>query len=160
LFDGSDESIARLGAAIADGTFIGGSGSPGGHVPNMDGEAGITQLRHDVSRNFFALAIPEIWRLSGTHAFVIDSGYACDQKGQLGQYLDDDTMAATEVCEDGTLYYLAEPKGQATETKKECYQNSCMDVEVENKFSMPPGLDSLGDGSTFGGITIQDLIVG
>jgi hypothetical protein len=44
----------------------------------------------------------------------MDTGLRCDEdKKSLGEYLDDDTMKATEGCVDGWQYYLVHPAGGA-----------------------------------------------
>ncbi|PKX96188.1 uncharacterized protein P174DRAFT_503368 [Aspergillus novofumigatus IBT 16806] len=120
---------------------------PGPDAPAESASA----LRASISKAFFGFAIPSIWAVSGTYAFIIDSGYDCGTIDPMGDYLDEDTMHATAGCYGGKLYYLASPKGDAsTRTEGGCF---------DNKFSAPPGIDSL-DGKDFGGITVGDLITG
>lgn len=146
LFNGTDDSLAMLWDAMSDGKLIEGKAfadAPPGNAEN--------ELRANIGKSFFGYAIPALWQASGSWAFVIDSGYGCDERDPLDDYLDTKTMEATGSCYDGKRYYLAHPDGMAYT----CFEGGCMD----NKFSAPPGLDTL-DGEIFGGITKDDLIKG
>jgi hypothetical protein len=149
LFDGSDDSLNRLTDLISDGKLIEGKGMapPGPDAPAESASA----LRASISKAFFGFAIPSIWTVSGTYAFIIDSGYDCGTIDPMGDYMDTDTMHATAGRYGGKLYYLASPKGDAST----CTEGGCFD----NKFSAPPGIYSL-DGKDLGGITVGDLITG
>jgi len=143
LFDGSDESIERLGDMMADGTFIAGNGMFGRSYGNDD----YTQtLKSSIARTFFGIAIPEIWRMLGTHAFVIDTGVDCDE--DVSDLLKDEVRDKTGVCHDGKQYFLGVPKGDDKLS------------DGTYGFSVPPGVDALGEDSQYGGITIEDIIVG
>ncbi|KAI6779103.1 uncharacterized protein J7T54_007558 [Emericellopsis cladophorae] len=85
LFDGSDESIERLGDMIADGTFIAGGGSLGGGGLSKDENT--QTLKSSIARTFYGIAIPEIWRIL------------------------DEVRDKTGVCHDGKQYFLGVPKG-------------------------------------------------
>ncbi|GFF84110.1 hypothetical protein IFM47457_06365 [Aspergillus lentulus] len=129
LFDGSDDSLNHLTDLISDGRLIEGKGMA---PPGPDAPAeSASALRASISKAFLGFAIPSIWTVSGTYAFNIDSGYDC--------------------CYGGKLHYLASSKGDAST----CTEGGCFD----NKFSTPPGIDSL-DGKDSGGITVGDLITG
>jgi GH18 family chitinase len=158
LFDGSNESIDVLWKTISNGKLSPGKADgDSSSTPEADGEP---ELRAKVGKSFFGYSIPALWKVSKTHAFVIDSGYSCDENNPLGEYLEDDTMAATWGCVDDKLYYLVNPEGDASGCKCHYYDNGhCENVCSNNKFSAPPGLDSL-DGTDFGGITKEDLITG
>ena len=70
----------------------------------------------------FALLLTEFDHrsYSNTHAFVIDSGYGCDEaKEKLSKYLDADTADASGVCIDGRMYYLSRAEGKSTVCKCE-----------------------------------------
>jgi hypothetical protein len=68
-------------------------------------------------------------------------------------------MEATGACIDGKRYYLAHSDGDAVKCFCQHIQGPCQRECRNNKFSAPPGLDSL-DGKIFGGITKEDLIKG
>ncbi|AEO70565.1 glycoside hydrolase family 18 protein [Thermothielavioides terrestris NRRL 8126] len=159
LFNGSDTSIDRLTTLVSDGKFIAG----GDHLmPNIatvgTSDTSLSAIQANISKAFFAFAIPQIWSLSGTHAFVLDSGYPCDTQDPVGDYVDTDVMHKTFGCYNDKLYYLVYPDGDA-ETCDPPACPGCQESCVDNKFSMPPGLDSL-DGSAFGGVKVSDLIAG
>ncbi|KAG9255775.1 uncharacterized protein F5Z01DRAFT_557238 [Emericellopsis atlantica] len=143
LFDGSDESIDRLGNMIADGSFISGSARWGGGVVKDENSQ---TLKSSVARTFFGIAISEIWRMSGTHSFVIDTGFDCDK--DLSDLLQDDVRDKTGVCHNGKRYFLGVPEGNYSPW------------DGTYGFSVPPGVDALGEDSQYGGVTIEDVIVG
>jgi hypothetical protein len=71
-------------------------------------------------------------------------------------------MEATGACIDGKQYYLVYPDGPATSQTcvyDKSNPNFCTVKTVDNKFSTPPGIGSLG-GHDFGGVTMEDLIKG
>ena len=154
LFDGSDESISQLTTVISDGKLIPGKGHRTPSLPDSE-----TVLEASISKAFFAYAIPAIWALSGVHPFIADSGFPCGKVDPLGSYLSKDTMHATAGCYQGKLYYLVTPKGSAetcSMPNPDRPASSCS----SGMFSAPPGIDSLGSESMFGGITVGDLITG
>ncbi|KAK3956166.1 hypothetical protein QBC32DRAFT_251260 [Pseudoneurospora amorphoporcata] len=134
VFDGSDESVDLLGKVMSDGKLIRGSG--GTNAVNRDN--GATELRANIAKSFFGYAIPSLWRVSKTYAFVLDSGISCDTPYPVRDYLTEETMDATGSCVDGRWYFLVHPKDGS-------------------KFSAPPGIERLHD---FGGISKDDLIKG
>ncbi|GFF43688.1 hypothetical protein IFM58399_07030 [Aspergillus lentulus] len=149
LFDGSDDSLNHLTDLISDSKLIEGKGmAPPG--PDAPAES-VSALRASISKAFFGFAIPSIWTVSGTYASNINLGYDCGTIDPMGDYMDTDTLHATAGCYGGKLHYLASPKGDAST----CTEGRCFD----NKFSTPPGIDSL-DGKDSGGITVGDLITG
>lgn len=157
LFDGTDESIKILEEAISNGRLIDGSFDE--KPPKEDNTTPKNDLRANIKKCYFGYSIPALWQASKTTAFIIDAGYACGSK-DLTDYLEDDTMDATGACVDGQQYYLVYPDGDARECHEVCYDHGpCNKVCNDNKFSAPPGLDSLTDGN-FGGITRADLIKG
>ncbi|KAL4867222.1 hypothetical protein BDV12DRAFT_198432 [Aspergillus spectabilis] len=72
-------------------------------------------------------------------------------------------MQATEVCiePDNYQYFLLYPKddAEACECERITDMGPCQQVCRNNKFSKPPGLDAL-DGTSYGGITKEDLVKG
>ncbi|KAJ4259837.1 hypothetical protein NW757_001787 [Fusarium falciforme] len=154
IFDGTDEAIDTLWNLISDGKLVGG--------PLYDGESTLKQeddLQANIEKSFYGLNIPTLWRLSETYAFVLDSGYNCNEEYPVKDYPDEDTMDATSVCYEGRRYYLVYPKGDSEEFSCSYIHTHCERTCKNNKFSAPPGLDSL-DGTLFGGITKEDLIKG
>jgi hypothetical protein len=99
---------------------------------------------------------------SNAHAFVIDSGYGCDEaKEKLEKYIDGETADATGVCIDGKMYYLGRADGKSTECKCEIVgeHGPCQTICRDKKFTAPPGVEEL-DGEQFGGIKLEDLVKG
>ncbi|KAA8616872.1 hypothetical protein PtrSN002B_009180 [Pyrenophora tritici-repentis] len=155
LFDGTDASTDILWNAISDGKLI--EGKSEGNTPQDTGEA---DLRAHIGKTIFQYSIPQLWRISNTYPFVIDSGYGCGEDKPLRKYLSDITMEATGACIEDTMYYLVEPHGQS----RDCPCATITDFPSkwdcrEEKFSALSGL-SLLDGNIFAGVTKEDLING
>ncbi len=152
LFSGNDTSIAMLTSLIAQGQFLEGksTGSSNTGGPPSTYSTSDLAVQQSITKAFFAYSIPALWSVSGTSAFVMDSGYSCDAVDPVSEYLDSDTMASTKSCFQGSLYYLVYPGGP---------WESCSDTCVDSRFSEPPGLDAL-DGNNFGGITLDNLVAG
>lgn len=159
LFDGSDESIRLLTTLISDGKFIEGSNFDLPNISDLQGPDSMAALRGRISKAFFAYAIPTIWALSGTHPFIADSGYPCGTIDPLKAYISIATMQATWACYQNKLYYLVAPTGKP-QTCTAPNPNGSPSHCDSNLFSAPPGLDSLDGKSTFGGVTVSDLIIG
>lgn len=156
LFDGTDSSLDLLTSLVADGKFISG-GIDGAIVsPEIDKDATATGIQASISKAFFAFGIPSLWSVANTNAFVLDSGYDCGVVDPEGKYLDKDTMHKTAGCYNGKLYYLVQVSGDyQTCSTSQGGGTTC----TENKFSAPPGIDTL-DGQRFGGVTVADLVTG
>ncbi|KAK3398714.1 hypothetical protein B0T20DRAFT_411850 [Sordaria brevicollis] len=154
LFNGTDKALDTIHDLISDGKLI--RGSTGNNA--IDATIAANELRANVAKSFYAYAIPNLWRVSKTYAFVIDSGISCSTSKPLGDYLEDDTMEATGYCDD-TWYFLVHPGGKAKECKCEIQLDGgpCQTRCYDNKFSAPPGIGSL---NKFGGISKDDLIKG
>ncbi|RHZ56572.1 uncharacterized protein CDV56_100433 [Aspergillus thermomutatus] len=158
IFNGSEHSLQILGDTMSGGKLIEGAFEQ--QPPEEDEDTDKNELRANIQKCFFGYSIPALWQVSKTYAFIIDAGHGCDEGKQLTDYLKDDTMDATGACVDGQQYYLVYPDGDAVECHCEFYDGGpCQRVCVDNKFSVPPGLDSLGNGN-FGGITKDDLVKG
>lgn len=147
LFNGEEDSIDRLGKLIADGNMIEGDGHGSGGGSAVE-TGDINELRSDIARTFFGLAIPEIWRMSGTHGFIIDSGLDCDDDEGLSDYIEDEVREHAGVCHNGKRYYLADADGNPSH------------ISHSGKFSLPPSLKKLSDDNPYGGITVDDLVKG
>lgn len=153
MFNGSDTSVALLGTLIANGNLIeGNGGSP--VVSYTPSSQKITDIESSISKAFFGFAIPAVWTVSGTPAFVLDSGYPCSAQNPLSQYMTAATQEATYACYNNNLYYLVYPDGAWSSCSSED-DGQCNSTY----FTPPPGLSTLGPGS-WGGITLSDLIEG
>ncbi|KAK4136083.1 glycoside hydrolase family 18 protein [Trichocladium antarcticum] len=152
LFDGSAESVEKIGEIIANGNLI--EGRIDGTVPEWNT---ITELEQNLLKTLYGFTIPTLWRRSNTYAFVLDSGADCEGR-PLGKYLADQTADDTAVCYEGRRYYLVHTDGDARECHCEYSgPGGCTNVCTNNKFSAPVGLDKLPE---FAGITRDDLVVG
>ncbi|KGQ05404.1 Killer toxin subunits alpha/beta [Beauveria bassiana D1-5] len=122
-----------------------------------DDDYNTPELEASVSKAFFGYAIPALWSVSGAFPVVLDTGYACGKVDPIKGYMTPDTMHKTYACVDNKMYYLGSAKGDA----QYCYKPAvgCPDVCRDEKFTAPPGLDSL-DKTSFGGVTLQDLVEG
>jgi hypothetical protein len=151
IFDGTDEAIEVLWSIISDGKLLEYEGS-GESTDSQDED-----LETTIEKAFYGYTIPMLWNITEKHAFVLDSGSNCYEEYPMKEYLSAATMDATNACYDGRRYYLVHVKGDAESCECKPPNTKC---ECEsNKFSVPPGLDSL-DGNEFGGITVSDLIKG
>ncbi|KAI6754849.1 hypothetical protein HG530_012601 [Fusarium avenaceum] len=165
LFNGSDTSINSLWDMISDGKLIdAGIDGDGEGVGEGDGEGTDTSnfdINGHIEKSFYGYTIPAVWRISNAYAFVLDSGYDCNKEDPVKDYVSKEAMDATSTCYDGRRYYLVYPKEDGIgECQNDCHANgSCDKLCTKNKFIAPPGLSSL-DGTSFGGITTKDLIVG
>ncbi|PYH70942.1 chitinase [Aspergillus vadensis CBS 113365] len=157
LFNGSDASISLLSTMIANGNLIeGGGGSPlADYLTNSQINA---QIESYISKAFFGFAIPSVWAVSGTAAFVVDSGYDCSAQNPLTDYMTASTQESTYACYNNKLYYLVHPHGKwrGCSSKDSGSTSTCSD---QTYFTAPPGLSSLGSGS-WGNITVSELIIG
>ncbi|EKV10555.1 glycoside hydrolase family 18 protein [Penicillium digitatum] len=164
LFNGSDTSITLLGTLIANGNLIEGSGGIPSVSPEPDADTN-TQIEGYISKAFFGFAIPSVWAVSGTAAFVVDSGYPCSAQNPLTEYMTVATQEATYACYNDKLYYLVYPHGKWNGCADEnIVKNDCAGCDPAplcdpTYFSAPPGLSTLGSGS-WGNITLSDLIEG
>ncbi|OJZ85163.1 hypothetical protein ASPFODRAFT_61841 [Aspergillus luchuensis CBS 106.47] len=157
LFNGSDASISLLSTMIANGNLIEG----GGESPSVDyltNNQINAQIESYISKAFFGFAIPSLWSVSGTAAFVVDSGHDCNAQNPLSDYMTASTQESTYACYDNKLYYLVHPHGKwkGCSSKDSGSTSTCSD---QTYFTAPPGLSSLGSGS-WGNITVSDLIIG
>ncbi|RFU79626.1 glycoside hydrolase, superfamily [Trichoderma arundinaceum] len=164
LFNGSEASVTLLGTMIANGNLIEcSSGSP--LIDCQTNSETNTQIEILINKAFFGFAIPEVWTVSGTAAFVVDSGYPCGTVNPLTQYMTVETQEATYSCSNGKLYYLVYPDGDWQGCPNEDVALTVDMVEPSlpeckpTYFSASPGLSTLGPGS-WGNITVSDLIAG
>ncbi|KAL2127503.1 hypothetical protein VTI74DRAFT_10626 [Chaetomium olivicolor] len=156
LFNGDQDSIKLLGNAIANGQLI-----EGHRVQAPPKDTTASELNANVLKSFYGFSIPALWRRSKTYAFVLDSGAGCEGN-PASKYVSDDTAGKTAVCFEGRKYYLVHPDGDARpcECERTTDMGPCQTVCRDNKFSMPTGADALGDPSRFGGVSLEDLVIG
>ncbi|KAH8423398.1 uncharacterized protein LDX57_001157 [Aspergillus melleus] len=136
LFSGTEEGLEDLWSMMSNGKLTYGAFE---REPSKSGNAQ-DEIELYVDKTFFGYVIPAFWKVSKTYAFIIDSGYGCDDDRPLSNYLDARTMNATGVCLEEKRYYLVYP-------------------DKGSKFSTPPGLESLHKGK-FGRITKEELVRG
>jgi hypothetical protein len=160
LFDGTGPAIQTLSTLVANGQLIEGSvkgkvATPPGTPPSNGA------LQASIALAFYAYCIPEAWTVSGNRAFILDAGCPCGQfsSASVSTWLGDSLAQATSACYNGAQYYLVYPSGTAQECDplKRCVD--CTPSCKLNRFSEPPGLDTL-DGSAYGGVTLQTLATG
>lgn len=146
LFDGSDESLYRLTSLVSDGTFIAGVRDS----PTASDDQNRT-VEESTIRAFYGFAIPALWQASGHHPFIIDTGRDCNDKAK-----DDDKLKT--ACYENRLYKLADPDGRSHPCTYNCgLPGGC--TCSDTPFSSLKGVDEL-DGNSWGGVTVQDLIIG
>ncbi|KAK8139989.1 hypothetical protein PG984_000055 [Apiospora sp. TS-2023a] len=157
LFSGEPDDLDLLTTMISDGKLIDGTVDNVLLSPDITaGGVTASELAGNLAKALFAFAIPQLWSLAGTRAFVLDSGYDCGVIDPMSRYLSVDAQHATAGCFQGKLYYLVDPNGEA----HTCNGGDGAAVSCEDStFSVPPGLDTL-DGSRFGGVRRDDLIAG
>lgn len=157
LFNGEDDNIDLLGRIIAGGRLIPGDYS--GHAnqagPLTPPNATYPELTLFVEKAFWGFTIPLGWQLSGTHGFVIESGFDCGTSGNpLPNYMTDNVAKATMYCYGPTnqLYYVVGAIGDGQFCTGD---GGCAEI----LFQLPPGLDQL-NGANYGGLTLDELVEG
>ncbi|KAF4442605.1 Killer toxin subunits alpha beta [Fusarium acutatum] len=157
-FRGDDESVDYIGELIADGKFN-----------NDEVTFDMSDLRKQLRKFFFAVLIPEAWKVGAGYApaFVMDSGYDCNAVGPLDyEYIAPSTGEEMGYCYQGRRYYLLALNGR---------ERNC-DPQVPggtggnptdckpNYFTALQGIDNLDAKNQgaydWGGITAQDLVAG
>jgi hypothetical protein len=161
LFDGSDKSIERLTTMISDGRMVDGIPKDLPYpdkTKRKDKETEATEpekksVEDSFLTAFWAYSIPAVWQASGHHPFIIDTGRSCDDKD--GDKYTNDLKSA---CYEKRLYQLADPDGKSHPCEKNCgIIGGCKCND--NAFSSPKGVKEL-DGKTWGGLTVDDIIIG
>lgn len=162
LFNGSKtDSIETLWSLISDGKMIdAGVNGDGSSVETEVVPSGINLKKH-VAKTFYGYTIPTIWRVAEYYAFVLDSGYDCHAEYPSEDYVSKEAMDATSTCYGGRRYYLVYPKEDGIGgCHKSCNTGgSCQDICAWSKFRAPPGIEAF-DGTSFGGMSARDIIVG
>lgn len=164
LFDGSDDSIDRLTSLVADGKFIDGYSGADGPLKrdiairddDHDSDLGVptseqaSTLKDTFYKSFYAFAVPAVWKASGHHPFIIDTGYDCDH--DVGKTL-------KSACWEGKRYQLADPDGKS----HPCDENNCGLITCscpDSDFSTLKGDGLLNGSPDWGGLNVTDLIIG
>jgi hypothetical protein len=146
LFNGSTASIALLTTLIANGQMM------------EPGTAGTEDaIRGFFEKSIYGVLIPQAWSLSnkGIHPFVLDSGSDCSDIDVESDYMTSKTATATSYCYNNKLYYLVSTTGGV-----DCSGNPCGVTETCNgRFTAPAGLSEL-NGTAWGGVTLEDFVVG
>ncbi|CAG8890307.1 unnamed protein product [Penicillium egyptiacum] len=158
LFDGSDKSIERLTELMSEGKFNSGSNVKDGKTgEGTMGEEPTKLQRQSVEdsfvRAFYGFAIPAVWKASGHHPFIIDTGRDCGDKG-VSKY----TKDLKSACYGGRLYQLADPDGKSHPCNSNCgFPGGC--TCPDSPFSNLKGEKEL-DGKSWGKIKVEDIIIG
>lgn len=148
LFDGTDKSLDRLTTLVSGGTFIDGVGDSREASDDQN-----KTVEDSTVRAFYGFAIPAIWKASGHHPFIIDTGRDCNDKAK-----DDDDKSLKSACYQNKLYKLADPDGKSHPCTYECgFPGGC--TCSDTPFSSLKGVGEL-DGKSWGGVTVKDLIIG
>ncbi|KGO76979.1 hypothetical protein PITC_004000 [Penicillium italicum] len=137
LFNGSETYITLLTTLISDGKLIEGSGGAPS-VGYQVSDSTSSDVEAFIGKAFFGYSIPTLWTISGSAAFVIDSGYPCSAQNPLTDYMTASTQESTYACYNDNLYYLVYPDGT---------EDGCSDHHEDNS-------------TTWGGITLSELIEG
>lgn len=87
---------------------------------------------------------------------VVDSQSTCDKSSPLSSYISSSVAKSGYVCYNDNIYYLVD----VVSLDRYCQSNSqggqlCRDPTVKKL----PGIGEL-DGSSWGGVTVEDLVVG
>ncbi|RKK87454.1 hypothetical protein BFJ71_g13361 [Fusarium oxysporum] len=157
-FRGDDESVDYIGDLIADGKFN-----------NDEVTFDMSDLRKQVRKVFFAVLIPEVWKVGAGYApaFVMDSGYDCNAVGPLDyEYIAPSTGEEMGYCYQGQRYYLLAPNGRERNCDPQVPGGTVGNPTdcKPNYFTAPQGIENLDpknqDIYDWGGITAQDLVAG
>ncbi|KAL4764736.1 uncharacterized protein BDW70DRAFT_156887 [Aspergillus foveolatus] len=125
LFNGSDSTITLLTKMMKDGKLI--EGSTAGN--EVEDEISSEEREAYIEKSFYAYVIPLVWQKSGQRVIVIDTdGLACDNSNPVSDYLGDSTANVT----------------RPASRKRDARNASGTSLCVPYKFSVPPGLDTLG----------------
>ncbi|PYI11000.1 hypothetical protein BO78DRAFT_304565 [Aspergillus sclerotiicarbonarius CBS 121057] len=148
LFNGTSASIDILHSLMTDGKLL----ETSFDVPS---DQDITRI---IEKAIFGLLIPLTWTLSPDtyNAVVVDSQSTCDKSNPLSTYISSSVAKSGYVCYNNNIYYLVD----VVSLESSCESNSqggqlCRDPDVRKL----PGISAL-DGSSWGGVTVEDLVVG
>lgn len=159
LFNGTDESIDRLGRLIQNGQMIDDQYEGGTYVEDKydQGEA-----VDNFVKVMFGYSIPAVWRVSHHQAFVLDAGVRCNDPQPESTYIHPDTAAKTKVCFEDRQYYLVMPPNEPNEKCIPCRKGDCLpEVCHPNQFIAPVGIDKLdGKNQTYGFVSKDQIVIG
>ncbi|KAJ5810753.1 uncharacterized protein N7503_002971 [Penicillium pulvis] len=92
LFNGTDTSITQLTTIIANGNFVpSGVNGSSSTISSTTDKQTTSAVAGFISKALFGFAIPAVWDVVGTPAFIIDSGYPCSAQNPLSDYMTADT---------------------------------------------------------------------
>ncbi|EXK32523.1 hypothetical protein FOMG_12692 [Fusarium oxysporum f. sp. melonis 26406] len=157
-FRGDNESVDYIGDLIADGKFN-----------NDEVTFDMSDLRKQLRKVFFAVLIPEAWKVGAGYApaFVMDSGYDCNAVGPLDyEYIAPSTGEEMGYCYQGRRYYLLAPNGRERNCDPQVPDGTGGNPTdcKPNYFTAPQGIENLDpknqDAYDWVGITAQDLVAG
>jgi hypothetical protein len=158
IFSGVPNATDALSGLVAKGHLLQQGKVPTSQVVNQT-------IQGSVESAVYAYLIPQAWSYSneGIAPFILDSGFPCSAVNPLPTYMTNADGDATYYCNPGNnqLYYLMVVSTGGGNSAQTCTQTPCGGTETckPNKFSQPPGISHL-DGSSYGGVTYQDFIIG
>ncbi|XXH02567.1 hypothetical protein Hte_008944 [Hypoxylon texense] len=149
LFNGSASSVADLYRVMDNGKLM-----------ESTFTSGDLDAQNALENSLYSVLIPYAWSLSNEnlHPVVIDTGYDCSDTypSYFHDYIAKDTAKATAVCYNDALYYLLDARNCNIDCNRVYPQGST--TCAPTKFYEPVGIDKL-DGSTWGGITVENLTI-
>jgi hypothetical protein len=143
LFSGSKESLPQLTNMI-----VGGKMMPG----NLLDDEEIQQI---IMKSTFGYLIPQAWRMSNNefHPFILDSRSPCSSSDNpFPELMSDNDAKSSSVCYNNLRYFIMSTTGVSAVCVPRI---GC----TKNKLSKLPGISKL-DGKAFGGVTMDDLVIG
>jgi hypothetical protein len=161
LFSGERDSIKTLADLVSDGKLIDGKSG----IPNWDpGNHTDNWLREkNIERAFYAAAIPAAWTANRPAPVVVDFGPSCEIDARKYFFEDPDSYNSGWRCPDGHSYILA---GVRDGPQTQCGPNSpgdgggCTPV-FKWTLDILKGIGELQDDTNkWGGVTVDDLIIG
>ncbi|EQL02078.1 Glycoside hydrolase [Ophiocordyceps sinensis CO18] len=146
LFSGSDKGIEVLHKVIGDGKLL--QLKPTGML-DLEQKS---KLAPSISKLFYAMLIPAIWRMKGWKPVLVDTGTNCDNDETI-RFLSKDSP---KVCVDGKRYHLARPDGAAMTYTSAASQN-WGNFEHFNKLQSLDGFKEL-TGGAWADLRREDLV--
>ncbi|MBE3043101.1 hypothetical protein IMZ48_11125 [Candidatus Bathyarchaeota archaeon] len=160
IFDGEDVNIKILTEIFKDGNLIDGKGvgrknQEGEHTANWERE-------ENIKRAFYAAAIPGAWTANRPHPVVVDFGGSCEIDARDYFNTEPSVYNNSWRCPDGHSYILA----GVSSGQNQCGPSvpggggGCMPVDKWT-LSVLKGIQELqDDDNQWGGVTVDDLIIG
>jgi hypothetical protein len=141
---------------MAGGMILSTSNSSVPLVSHIDAEQSVLKV-------LYASLIPRVWQMGSIHPFIIETGLDCTTVGALEEkYLSEENAKVAHVCVDGKSYYIASPVGMPEDCS---LTGSPGGTPVVNPFcrpkpfSLPRGINQF-NGKNWGGITLQEIVIG